>query len=291
LKNPADGVEDRGGATMIPYKSPLLTTVPQTLEKRREMLQAIRALAAQDGEQLRKRRTEIALLRRELTEIALTLQELRRACDPRLRSHVIRDNPDQPVALKASPDDPKHPGWPAGTPDGRGGKFRPKDGDEGAPGGKSDVRVAAGWGRPGYPIDLQEEESRGGHTIGAHVGRSESSLLSEIRQIASGAGAGVDLVRGLREGSFPSLEAANKLVNSTLAQNQDTIALVAAGLLPRAELDAQFDSPTGYEAFLRTGNSTPYIRPTYGVRVVIVPDPSSAKGYRVDTAFPRNSDW
>jgi hypothetical protein len=35
--------------------------------------------------------------------------------------------------LKASPDDPKHPGWPAGTPDGRGGKFRPKDGDEGAP--------------------------------------------------------------------------------------------------------------------------------------------------------------
>jgi len=29
---------------------------------------------------------------------------------------------------KASPDDPKHPGWPAGTAGGRGGKFRPKDG-------------------------------------------------------------------------------------------------------------------------------------------------------------------
>jgi hypothetical protein len=29
---------------------------------------------------------------------------------------------------KASPDDPKHPGWPAGTPGGRCGKFRPKDG-------------------------------------------------------------------------------------------------------------------------------------------------------------------
>ena len=29
---------------------------------------------------------------------------------------------------KASPDDPKHPGWPAGTPGGRGGKFSPKDG-------------------------------------------------------------------------------------------------------------------------------------------------------------------
>jgi hypothetical protein len=31
--------------------------------------------------------------------------------------------------LKASPDDPDHPGWPAGTPEGRGGQFRPKDGD------------------------------------------------------------------------------------------------------------------------------------------------------------------
>lgn len=29
--------------------------------------------------------------------------------------------------FKASADDSKHPGWPAGTPDGRGGKFRPKD--------------------------------------------------------------------------------------------------------------------------------------------------------------------
>ena len=33
---------------------------------------------------------------------------------------------DRSEAIKASPDDPKHPGWPAGTPDGRGGKFRPK---------------------------------------------------------------------------------------------------------------------------------------------------------------------
>jgi hypothetical protein len=33
---------------------------------------------------------------------------------------------------KASPDDPKHPGWPAGTPGGIGGEFRPKDGSEAA---------------------------------------------------------------------------------------------------------------------------------------------------------------
>jgi hypothetical protein len=29
---------------------------------------------------------------------------------------------------KAAPDDPKHPGWPAGTAGGLGGKFRPRDG-------------------------------------------------------------------------------------------------------------------------------------------------------------------
>jgi hypothetical protein len=31
---------------------------------------------------------------------------------------------------KASPDDPKHPGWPANTEGGRGGQFRPKDASE-----------------------------------------------------------------------------------------------------------------------------------------------------------------
>jgi hypothetical protein len=31
--------------------------------------------------------------------------------------------------LKASADDLRHPGWPAGTPDGLGGKFRPRDDD------------------------------------------------------------------------------------------------------------------------------------------------------------------
>jgi hypothetical protein len=31
---------------------------------------------------------------------------------------------------KASPDDPKHPGWPAGAPDSQGGRFRPKTPDD-----------------------------------------------------------------------------------------------------------------------------------------------------------------
>jgi hypothetical protein len=35
---------------------------------------------------------------------------------------------DAEALLKAGPDDPKHPGWPAGTPSGIGGQFRPKTG-------------------------------------------------------------------------------------------------------------------------------------------------------------------
>ncbi|HLZ65460.1 MAG TPA: hypothetical protein VKQ29_04470 [Aliidongia sp.] len=33
------------------------------------------------------------------------------------------------LMAKASPDDSEHPGWPAGTEDGRGGEFRPKNGE------------------------------------------------------------------------------------------------------------------------------------------------------------------
>jgi hypothetical protein len=42
-----------------------------------------------------------------------------------LRQRELKDE-----TRKASPDDPKHPGWPAGTEGGRGGQFRPKDGSE-----------------------------------------------------------------------------------------------------------------------------------------------------------------
>lgn len=46
---------------------------------------------------------------------------------PTLSEHEAR-RAAAPVCLaKASEDDPDHPGWPRGTPGGRGGKFRPKD--------------------------------------------------------------------------------------------------------------------------------------------------------------------
>ena len=150
------------------------------------------------------------------------------------------------------------------------------------------VQVAAGPGRSGYPIDLLEEEAQGGHAIRDHVGKSQDYLLSIVNDTAARAELLGDLASGLREGSFPSLEAANKLVNSTISANQNEVDLVVDGLSQRAEIDEYFGSPTGYEAFAQTERSTPFVRDTYGVHVVIVRDLDSPKGYRVLTAYPIN---
>jgi hypothetical protein len=208
--------------------------------------------------------------------------------------------------LKYAVDEPRVP---AGTPDGGqwttgGGSTATsrladagEDSTSSQPGHvtngtQSGVQVATDSGRSGYPIDLREEEQRGGHAIGSHVGKSQEYLLSDVRDIAASVKSQGNLISGLREGSFTSLEAANKLVNATVSEdeNQTKVDLVVQGLSPREELDAVFTSPTGYEAYAATERTAPYIRDTYGVRVVIVRDPSFAKGYRVVTAFPRNFD-
>ena len=151
---------------MNPYKSLLLTAVPRTLEKRLEIINAIRTLTAPDDRRL-KRRTEIIALRGDLEKLRQDVLELWRQCEPRARSYVIKYNPDQPRV-------------PEGYPD--GGQWTSEDGDEGASNGaapnyasiggspyaaldtgtRMDVtggapgdQVAAGTGRPGYPIDLQ----------------------------------------------------------------------------------------------------------------------------------------
>lgn len=82
---------------MTPYKSHLATAVPEIFELRLEIMKAIRVFAAQeDDERLRQRRAELASARHELGEIALALHDLRRECDPRLRSYVMKYSPDQP---------------------------------------------------------------------------------------------------------------------------------------------------------------------------------------------------
>src|SRR5436305_14607646 len=96
-----------------------------------------------------------------------------------------------------------------------------------------------------------------------------------------------ELFRDFRSGSFSSLEAANKLVNATIAANNGKVDRVVIDGSPRERLDYDFDTPTGREAYMRNERSQAVLRDTYSVRVVIVPD-SSEKGYRVLTAFPRN---
>ena len=59
------------------------------------------------------------------------------------------------VIQKAAADDPKHPGWPAGTPGGIGGQFRPKDGDGGEGAGNS-PDVAAAVANPGVQYAARE---------------------------------------------------------------------------------------------------------------------------------------
>ncbi|MGA3309843.1 MAG: hypothetical protein ABSD08_14685 [Xanthobacteraceae bacterium] len=88
---------------MIPYKSPLLTSVPQTLQKRLEIMQAVRTLAGPDAEgQLRRRQAEIACLRRELKEIAQDLRQLCREWPLLIRSNLRKYgyNPEEPRVPK-----------------------------------------------------------------------------------------------------------------------------------------------------------------------------------------------
>ncbi len=150
---------------MTSYRPSIATVPPPTLEKQLEVLAAAHGLAAQEDEAVRWRREEIAAVRRELGELARLNQvlqrqwgelvawdqEQRRRRDPRLRSHVIRGDAEPSLALKASPDDSKHPGWPAGTPDGKGGKFRPKDDEPGAAQGPPVKYAAAGDFPPAPP--------------------------------------------------------------------------------------------------------------------------------------------
>jgi hypothetical protein len=101
-------------------------------------------------------------------------------------------------------------------------------------------------------------------------------------------GMAADFVVGLRKGSFTDLEAANRFVNATLLRNRVKVDRVVEGKASRAALDALFGWETGKEAIATDGRTDPQIRDTYGVRVVIVTDHRTPKGFHVHTAFPRN---
>jgi hypothetical protein len=139
----------------------------------------------------------------------------------------------------------------------------------------------------GFSIDLAQQEAFGGHTISRHVGKSEDYLLR--RTTVGSFTFGLLEFVPRRAGSFPSLDAATRLINSTLSQNTAIVGLVASGQIRTQQfITGQFSSPTGMEAYRNSARSSPYIRTTYGVGVVIQHAPNLPGGFLLVTAYPRN---
>jgi hypothetical protein len=152
------------------------------------------------------------------------------------------------------------------------------------------VRVAAADSEGFYTPVLAEEDSIGGHTLSRHSERTSGSLIdwlnSDYKRIRTGNLEITEFPEA--EGTFRSKEDANDLVNQVLKLNKDKVDDVAAGKIDGATLQHRFGFVTGKEAFRPNGDSEPYIRDTYSVRVVIRHTERSWRGYRVHTAFPVN---
>ena len=152
------------------------------------------------------------------------------------------------------------------------------------------VKIAASDNPRFYTPVLEEEDDNGGHTLRRHTERTDSSLIDWLnakwQRVQTG---NLEITEYPEaEGTFRSREEANDLVNQVLKRNTDTVDQVAAGKLKDATLQERFGFVTGREAYRPNGDSDPYIRDTYSVRVVIRHDTRSWRGYRVRTAFPVN---
>jgi HK97 family phage portal protein len=160
-------------------------------------------------------------------------------------------------------------------------------------GGGGVIRRVQSTGRPGYSINILEEDALGGHTFERHVNKPEEYLKARIlgsrRNVL-----GIVSVGEKRAGSFTSLEAANKLVNSTLSKSQENVDAFVGGRfpfsLPVMYVHADFDAPTGYEAYAPNDRAQPTMRTTFGVTVRIVRTDRNSRGYYVHSAWPTNRD-
>ena len=162
--------------------------------------------------------------------------------------------------------------------------------------GDGKVRVAqAGGGVSGYPVNILDEDQIGGHTFAEHVGKNQEYLAARI----TGSRVNVPGIFGVgrkRAGSFPSLEAANKLVSSTMwtPENAAKIELFKDAhfpfWLPELRLFRTFGSPSGIEAYAPDDRTIPKIRTTYGVTVRLIRTSRAPRGYYVDSAWPMNEE-
>ncbi|WP_322893908.1 MULTISPECIES: phage minor head protein [unclassified Yoonia] len=137
------------------------------------------------------------------------------------------------------------------------------------------------------PQDLSVHEAGGGHTIALHVGKSEAFLIGSV-SMPRGRTLFASLYRW-RHGTFPSLEAAQRLTNSNLARNAGVVNEVASGRLRRAFITSDFSSVTGFEAYRTTQRaSSPIgVRQTFGVGTVIEYAPDMPDGFIIITSYPR----
>jgi hypothetical protein len=200
--------------------------------------------------------------------LAIELATLGLKLDAFVRALERRYSPDQPRVPAGSPDGGE---WTLGA--GASNPLRP-DGQR--------IRSAQGYG-----VNILEEPEAT-HIVSEHVGKSPAYLALRLQRMLVDAAQRGESGTGLSASSFPSLLAAQKLVNSTLSRNSETVAAVARGELPAAILDADFDTPTGYEQYAASEHAQSISRSTYDVRVVIRHDPSQSKGYAIVSAYPKN---
>ena len=155
----------------------------------------------------------------------------------------------------------------------------------------AEILPAAGEGG-NYGVNLLAHEGiNEGHPVSLHVNKSDDFLVNAVRvKQALGRAEYQDNRRlptdGVRHGTFVSLDAANKLVNATLAANTAKVDQFVRSGERYITISAYFDAPTGREAYAPGWWGDIQIRQTNGVKVVLHRDPSFPGPFRIHTAFP-----
>jgi hypothetical protein len=153
---------------MIPYKSPLATAVPNSLEVRLEIVKAMRTLLEEGDERLRERRAEIASIRQGLAEIAQDVALLRREAPSLILAELRK--------YGYNPDEPRVPKHSAG-----GGEWTRVAAND-------DSNPASDAPKPSSPI-LFQRYGRGHHWVGWDV-YSKFKLKEETRRVFEDATSG-----------------------------------------------------------------------------------------------------
>jgi hypothetical protein len=125
------------------------------------------------------------------------------------------------------------------------------------------MRQRSGW--------LARHEHSGSHTVGDHVGKSDSELLFQIE------------VQGKRTAStFPDRTSAEGTISNLIEAHQGRVQAWLAGSGRRLRLEGDMGYVTG-----RTMDGAGGMAPVTGVRAILVRDASMPDGWRLLTGFPQ----